>query len=42
MHTIKWLEVGFLTKNPRAEFRAGGILELHCIRYFIKKYPDVF
>ena len=37
-----WLEIGFLTKNPRLEFRSGGILALHCIRYFIKKYPEVF
>jgi hypothetical protein len=28
--------------NPRREFRGAGILGLHCLRYFIVKYPELF
>ncbi|CDW71293.1 elmo ced-12 domain-containing protein [Stylonychia lemnae] len=42
LESKKWKEIGFQTKNPRLEFRNGGILSLECIRYFIKKNPEVF
>ncbi|TNV79206.1 hypothetical protein FGO68_gene3408 [Halteria grandinella] len=42
LQTHKWLEIGFLTKNPRIEFRSGGFLGLQSIRFFIKNYHEVF
>lgn len=40
--TDDWKQIGFQNKNPRTDFRGGGILSLHCLRYFIKKYPELF
>eukprot|EP00347_Sterkiella_histriomuscorum_P005080 403357976 len=42
LETKKWREIGFQTKNPRNDFKNGGILALHSLRYFVKKYPDIF
>ncbi len=38
----EWREVGFQTKNPRTDFRGSGIMGLHCLRYFVSKYPELF
>jgi len=40
--TNDWKEIGFQNKNPRNDFRSGGILALQSMRYFIATYPDVF
>jgi len=38
----KWQSIGFQSKNPRTDFRGGGILSLLCLRYLIQVYPDTF
>ena len=38
----EWRELGFQTKNPRTDFRGAGIMGLHCLRYFVSKYPELF
>mmetsp|Transcript_32476 Transcript_32476/g.23998 ORF Transcript_32476/g.23998 Transcript_32476/m.23998 type:complete len:153 (+) Transcript_32476:109-567(+) len=40
--TNNWKQIGFQSKNPRTDFRGGGVLSLNCLRYFVKKYPDIF
>jgi hypothetical protein len=40
--TNNWKEIGFQNQNPRTDFRGGGLLSLNCLKYFVKKYPDVF
>ena len=40
--TNDWKEIGFQNKNPRIDFRGGGVLSLHCLRYFIRQYPELF
>ena len=42
LHSQDWKTIGFQSHNPRTDFRGGGILGLHCIRYFIRAYPDEF
>ncbi len=38
----EWKDIGFQGQNPRTDFRGGGILGLHCLRYFLLKYPEEF
>jgi ELMO domain-containing protein len=40
--TNDWKEIGFQNKNPRTDFRGGGVLSLQCLKYFVKKQPDLF
>ena len=34
-------EICFQNKNPRSDFRGGGIMSLQCIHYFVKFYKHV-
>lgn len=36
------MEIGFQSKNPRTDFRGGGILSLYCLHYFINTYQKYF
>lgn len=38
----EWQLIGFQSKNPRTDFRGGGVLALHCLRYFSLVYPEYF
>ena len=42
MKTVKWTEFGFQSKNPRTDFRGGGLLSLLCLVYFAKEHTDQF
>eukprot|EP00347_Sterkiella_histriomuscorum_P014814 403359427 len=42
LESKRWREIGFQSRNPRAELRGGGILSLYCLRFFIKRNPEVF
>ena len=41
LHSVRWIDVGFQQKNPRTDFRGGGMLSLHCI-YYIAAYKPEF
>ena len=41
LHNERWKDVGFQQKNPRTDFRGGGILALHSF-YFIAAYAPEF
>mmetsp|Transcript_42064 Transcript_42064/g.40333 ORF Transcript_42064/g.40333 Transcript_42064/m.40333 type:complete len:126 (+) Transcript_42064:316-693(+) len=38
----QWIDVGFQGKNPRTDFRGGGLLSLLCLRYFVTNYREYF
>ena len=38
----EWTEIGFQSRNPRTDFRGGGILSLYCLQYFVHQYSDYF
>ncbi|TNV74012.1 hypothetical protein FGO68_gene4949 [Halteria grandinella] len=40
--TEKWQNIGFQGRNPRTDFRGGGILGLQCLIYFITNYHQEF
>lgn len=42
LFTEDWKEIGFQSKNPRADFRGAGILSLSCLNYFFKYYNEQF
>ena len=35
-----WIELGFSSKNPSAEF--GGLLQLHLVNYMVSGRPEFF
>ncbi len=38
----EWTEIGFQGKNPRTDFRGGGILSLYCLQYFVNAHGEHF
>lgn len=38
----KWLDVGFQRGGPASDLRSSGLLGLHCMIYFVMKYPVEF
>jgi len=42
MKSPKWTEIGFQQKNPRTDFRGGGLLALHSLYYLLAYKPEFF
>jgi len=42
LKTPAWVSIGFQSKNPRTDFRAGGILSLYALKYFAQSKPTLF
>ena len=42
MKTELWQSIGFQSKNPRTDFRAGGILSLLVLTYFCRTEKSLF
>lgn len=42
LKTELWQSIGFQNKNPRTDFRAGGILSLLALTYFAKTEATLF
>lgn len=42
MKTELWRTIGFQSKNPRTDFRAGGILALLALHHFVRTEPALF
>jgi hypothetical protein len=38
----EWQDIGFQSRNPRTDFRGGGILSLDCLLYFVTNHQDYF
>ncbi|CDW82828.1 engulfment and cell motility elm family protein [Stylonychia lemnae] len=38
----EWTKIGFQGKNPRTDFRGGGILGLQSLRYFTQNYNEIY
>ena len=35
LRTEAWKDIGFQGKDPRTDFRAGGLLALLCLHYYV-------
>lgn len=38
----EWQEIGFQGRNPRTDFRGGGILSLNSLLYFVTAHPEYY
>ena len=42
LKTKAWQRVGFQSADPRTDFRAGGLLSLVCLFYFVQEHKRDF